>query len=288
MPNSVSTQASAVPKKPISIWHLRAPMKPTTGRLLGVVSLGVVLGVWCVVSYLQVTRNGEREALVPSAFLPAPHEVVKSFVFLLLDPNVNLFSAIGVSILRILKAFALTVLVAFPLGVAMGAFEPINRVFDPIVAPLRYLPITAFIPLMILWFGIDEAQKIVFLFLGTVVYLLPAIVDAIRAVPEELVQTAYTLGASRAQVIRTVLIPAALPQIFDGFRVINAIAWTYIILAEGTNSRNGIGYILGLAASHLKTEWNFAGLIVVGLIGILTDVAIRGLNSLLFSWREST
>jgi NitT/TauT family transport system permease protein len=290
MPSSEAPQPlrPRVVQKRVSPWQLRAPMDAASGRLLGVVSLGCVLALWCLVSYVQVTRNGERQALIPSAFLPAPHEVVKSFVFLVLDPNVNLFSGILVSLIRIAKAFALTIGVAFPLGVAMGAFEPVRRVFDPIIAPLRYLPITAFTPLMILWFGIDEAQKIFFLFLGTVVYLLPAVVDAIRAVPEELVQTAYTLGATKAQVIRTVLVPAAMPQIFDGFRVINAIAWTYIILAEATNAKGGIGYILGLAASHLKTEWNFAGLIVVGLIGILTDFAIRGLNSLLFSWREST
>jgi NitT/TauT family transport system permease protein len=119
------------------------------------------------------------------------------------------------------------------------------------------------------------------------VYLLPAVVDALRLVPEELVQTAFTLGATKGQVIRTVLIPAAMPQIFDGFRVMNAIAWTYIILAEIVNPQTGIGYILQLAQSHNTPEWSFAGILVVGVIGILSDVAIRGLNALLFSWREA-
>jgi NitT/TauT family transport system permease protein len=95
------------------------------------------------------------------------------------------------------------------------------------------------------------------------------------------------LGASKKQVIATVLIPAALPAIFDGFRVMNAIAWTYIILAELVNAQSGIGYILQLADRHAKPEWSFAGIIVVGLIGILTDVLIRTLNRLLFSWREA-
>ena len=97
----------------------------------------------------------------------------------------------------------------------MGAFDPINRFFEPIMAPLRYMPISAFIPLLILWFGIYEKQKIAFLFLGVFVYLLPVVVSSIRLVPEELVQTALTLGASKAQVVRTVLVPAALPEIFD-------------------------------------------------------------------------
>jgi NitT/TauT family transport system permease protein len=267
-----------------SWWSLRTPLPASTGRLLSLTSLAVLLGVWCVLSYVHVERNGESVPLVPHFFLPAPDQVLKSLLFLAFEKD--LLQAVGVSALRIAKAFGLSLAVALPLGIAMGSFEVVNKLLDPIIAPMRYLPITAFIPLLILWFGIDEAQKVAFLFLGTVVYLLPAVVDAIRAVPEELVQTAFTLGASRGQVIRTVLIPAALPQIFDGFRVMNAIAWTYIILAEIVNPQSGIGYILRLAEQHLKPEWSFAGILVVGVIGIVTDLVIRTVNRLLFAWRE--
>ena len=273
------------PRKKPSLWVLRSPIPLSSGRLLSVASLGVLLLAWCVLSYVHVQRAGESVPLVPHFFLPAPDEVVKSLFYLIFEKD--LLSAVGTSGLRILKAIALSLAVALPLGILMGSFEAVNRIFEPIVAPMRYLPITAFIPLLILWFGIDESQKIAFLFLGTVVYLLPAVVDAVRLVPEELVQTAFTLGATKTQVITTVLIPAALPQIFDGFRVMNAIAWTYIILAEIVNPQSGIGYILRLAEQHLKPEWSFAGILVVGVIGILTDVLIRSLNGLLFGWRES-
>ncbi|MFO0596607.1 MAG: ABC transporter permease [Myxococcaceae bacterium] len=266
------------------MWALRSPIPAAAGRLASVISVAVLLGTWCVLSYVHVERNGESVPLVAHFFLPAPDEVIKSLFYLIFEKD--LLQAVGISALRIVKAFGLSLAVALPLGIAMGSFEIINRIFDPIIAPLRYLPITAFIPLLILWFGIDESQKVAFLFLGTVVYLLPAVVDAIRLVPDEMVQTAFTLGASKAQVIRTVLIPAALPQIFDSFRVMNAIAWTYIILAEIVNAQTGIGYILDLAQKHLKPEWSFAGILVVGVIGILTDVIIRGINRLLFSWRE--
>ena len=107
------------------------------------------------------------------------------------------------------------------------------------------------------------------------VYLLPVVVTAIRAVPEELVQTALTLGATKAQVIRTVLLPAALPEIFDSFRVMNAISWTYVILAEAVNPEHGLGYMVELARTHQKASWSFAGLLVIGGIGLLTDVLIR-------------
>lgn len=267
------------------LWALRSPIPQGTGRLLAASSLGTLLLAWAICSYVQVNRGQGPVPLVSHFFLPSPDEVVKSLLYLVFERQ--LLQAIGISFLRILFAFGLSIAVSFPLGILMGSFEAVNRFFDPIMAPLRYLPITAFIPLLILWFGIDEKQKVVFLFLGTFVYLLPVVVDAVRNVPEELVQTAFTLGASKGQVIRTVLIPAALPQIFDSFRVMNAIAWTYIILAEIVNPRNGIGYILQLAQEHTKPAWSFAGIAVVGVIGIVTDLVIRGLNRVLFPWREA-
>jgi NitT/TauT family transport system permease protein len=267
------------------LWGLRAPIEENVGRLLGLSSVALLFLVWCVLSYVQVERGGKTVPLVSHFFLPPPDEVLRSLLYLFF--NQGLLGAVGVSVVRILKAFALSVGVALPLGILMGSFEAANRFFDSIMAPLRYLPITAFIPLLILWFGIEEEQKVAFLFLGTFVFLLPVVVDAVRVVPEELVQTAFTLGASKAQVIRTVLIPAALPQIFDSFRVMNAIAWTYIILAEIVNPQNGIGYILRLAEQHTKPAWSFAGILVVGVIGLLTDLLIRGVNRVLFGWREA-
>jgi NitT/TauT family transport system permease protein len=253
--------------------------------MLSLASVGLLFAAWCACSYIIVNRGGKDVPLVSHFFLPPPDEVVKSLLYLIFEKQ--LLQAVGTSALRILKAFGLSIAVAMPLGILMGSFEAVNKFFDPIVAPMRYLPITAFIPLLILWFGIDESQKIAFLFLGTVVFLLPVVVDAVRAVPEELVQTAFTLGATKFQVVRTVLVPAALPQIFDSFRVMNAIAWTYIILAEIVNPQNGIGYILRLAEQHTKPAWSFAGILVVGVIGICTDLLIRTLNRVLFSWREA-
>ena len=174
--------------------------------MLGFVAPALVLGAWCVLTY---------GGLVQPDFLPKPTEVVRGTLQLFIQYDLG--TAILVSSRRIGIAFLLASALALPLGVLMGAFDPINRFFEPIVAPLRYMPISAFIPLLILWFGIYEKQKIAFLFLGVFVYLLPVVVTAIRLVPEELVQTALTLGATKFQVIRTVLVPAALPEIFDSF-----------------------------------------------------------------------
>jgi NitT/TauT family transport system permease protein len=257
------------------LFALRAPLPRGAALALGFVAPTVVLGAWCVASY---------GGLAPPDFLPSPSEVVRGTLQLFLQYDLG--SAILVSTRRIALAFLLASAMALPLGVFMGAFEPVNRIFEPVMAPLRYMPISAFIPLLILWFGIYEAEKVAFLFLGVFVYLLPVVVTAIRAVPEELVQTALTLGASRWQVVRTVLLPSALPEIFDSFRVMNAILWTYVILAEAVNAEGGLGYMVDLAYRHQKASWSFAGLLVIGGIGLLTDFLIRSCSNLLFRWRE--
>jgi NitT/TauT family transport system permease protein len=256
---------------------LRAPLPRQTAVALGFVAPVVVLGAWCVASY---------GGFAPPDFLPSPTEVVRGTIQLFAEHDLGL--AILVSARRIGLSFLLAAALALPLGVLMGAFEPVNRLFEPIVSPLRYMPISAFIPLLILWFGIYEKQKIAFLFLGVFVYLLPVVVSAIRAVPEELVQTALTLGATKGQVVRTVLVPAALPVIFDSFRVMNAISWTYVILAEVVNPERGLGYMVELARTHQKASWSFAGLLVIGGIGLLTDFLIREISAFLFRWREAS
>jgi NitT/TauT family transport system permease protein len=259
------------------LFALREPLPSRTALLLGLVAPTIVLGGWCIVSY---------GGFAPPDFLPSPSEVVRGTLQLFIQ--YDLFDAIVVSTRRIAIAFLLASAVALPLGVLMGAFEPVNRIFEPIMAPLRYMPISAFIPLLILWFGIYERQKIAFLFLGVFVYLLPVVVTAIRAVPDELVQTALTLGATKLQAIRTVLLPAALPEIFDSFRVMNAILWTYVILAEAVNPEHGLGYMVELARTHQKASWSFAGLLVIGGIGLLTDFIIRTISGFLFRWREAS
>ncbi len=254
---------------------VRAPLPRRMRTFIGLFAPVLTLGLWALLSYGPMAE---------SDFLPSPSEVLRGTLQLFFD--YDLAGSIWISTKRILIAFGLAVAFAYPLGVLMGSFSPIEAFFEPVMAPLRYMPISAFIPLLILWFGIDESQKIAFLFLGTFVYLLPVVVTAIRAVPEELVQTAQTLGASRLRVVTTVLIPASLPEIFDSFRVMNAIAWTYVILAEAVNPGHGLGYMVELARTHSKPSWSFAGLFVIGGIGLVTDLLIRFASKLFFRWRE--
>lgn len=277
-----------------SLWELRRPVSSRARLAFGLLLPGALLVCWCIFTL-------GRSPIINPLFLPSPVAVLDGLAQLFFRDQCQVIGATEVcsiwssyllgciawSFIRIFLSFALAVVVALPLGILMGAWEPLNRLFDPVMAPLRYLPISAFIPLLILWLGIGEAQKIAFLFLGVFVYLLPVVVTAIRAVPEELVQTALTLGASRLQVVRTVLLPAALPDIFDSFRVMNAIAWTYVILAEFVNAKVGLGYMIDLSGKHLKTAEMFSGILVIGVIGLATDALIRMISRGLFPWREA-
>ncbi len=255
--------------------ELRQTLPKSKALAISFIAPVLILGAWCGLTY---------GGLVSPDTLPTPTEVVRGILQLFIEQD--LASSIWISGRRIGIAFLLASAVSIPLGVLMGSFEPVNRFFEPIVAPLRYMPISAFIPLLIWYFGIYEPEKIAFLFLGVFVYLLPVVVSAVRAVPEELVQTALTLGASKFQVIYSVLVPAALPDIFDSFRVMNAILWTYVILAEAVNPEHGLGYMVELARTHQKVSWSFAGLIVIGGIGLITDFVIRAISNILFRWRE--
>ena len=259
------------------MFELRAPLPRGMRPIMALLAPLAIIGAWCGLSYGGV---------VEPSFLPTPTEVARGLLVLFFEHD--LAEAVWTSTRRIGIAFFLAAATALPLGVAMGAFEPINRFFDPIMAPLRFMPIVAFIPLLIVWFGIDESEKIAFLFLGVFVYLVPVVVQAIRAVPQEYVDTAYTLGATRWQVIRTVLLPASLPEIFESFRVMNAIAWTYVVLAEGVNPGTSLGYVIHLAYTHARPDWSFAGLFIIGAVGLLTDAVIRGMNAILFRWQDKT
>lgn len=259
------------------LFGVRSRISSGTARIISILSVVLLFVAWFV------TTLGDKPLIDPLK-LPPPSEVLRALVHLLFT---DLGPELGVSALRVSIAFVMCIAVSLPLGVLMGSFEAVNRWVDPVISPLRFTPMNAFVPIFIMWFGIDETEKIAFLFFATVVFLLPVVVDAIRAVPEELVQTAQTLGATRWQLIRTVLVPAALPQIFDNFRVMNGIAWGYILLAEMVNSRRGLGHLFDAAWRANKSDEILALILVVGVVGLVSDLAIRTVNGLLFRWRES-
>ena len=238
---------------------VREPVPQRKARGLALAGLLSFLAVWCVLSYT---------GLVPTVILPSPTEVIRAFPVLHFEEA--LVRSAGWSLYRVGMGFVLSALVAIPLGLLMGTFPAVRHFLSPLVDPLRFLPISALVPLFLVWFGIEETMKIMLLFVGIFVYL----------------QTATTLGASRWQLVRHVLVPGSLPAIGEALRVMNGIGWTYVILAEIVNARLGLGHIITVAGKRSHVDQIFAGVLVILFIGVVTDGMIRVANKQLFAWKS--
>jgi len=254
--------------------EIRQPLSNHKARGLALAGLGVFLGSWAILSYAEI---------IPNVILPSPTDVLKAFPMLHFEEA--LVRSAGWSIYRVTMGFVLSALAAIPLGLLMGTFPPVRHFFAPLFDPLRFLPISALVPLTIVWFGIEEMQKITFLFMGTFVYLLPLVVEAVESVDEVYLQTATTLGATKGQIVTQVLIPGSLPAIAEALRVMNGIGWTYVILAEVINARYGLGALITVAGKRSHVDQIFALVIVILVIGVVSDFLIRWINRRLFFWK---
>jgi NitT/TauT family transport system permease protein len=254
---------------------VREAVPQRKARTLALAGLLSFLAIWCVLSYT---------GLVPTVILPSPTEVILAFPVLHFEEA--LVRSAGWSLYRVGMGFVLSALVAIPLGLLMGTFPAVKHFLSPLVDPLRFLPISALVPLFLVWFGIEETMKIMLLFVGTFVYLLPLVVEAVENVDDVYLQTATTLGASRWQLVRHVLVPGSLPAIGEALRVMNGIGWTYVILAEIVNARLGLGHIITVAGKRSHVDQIFAGVLVILFIGVVTDGMIRVANKQLFAWKS--
>jgi NitT/TauT family transport system permease protein len=255
--------------------QIRGAITKAAARKLALAGAVAFIGLWCLLSY---------SGLIPGVILPSPTEVVKAFPVLHFEEA--LVRSAGASFYRVMMGFLLSAAVAIPLGLLMGTYPPIKAFFAPMLDPLRFLPISALVPLFIVWFGIDDMQKIIFLFVGTFVYLLPLVVEAVEKVDEVYLQTAVTLGARPGQLIRHVLVPGSLPGIAEALRVMNGIGWTYVILAEVINAPLGLGALINVAGKRSHVDQIFALVLVILFIGVTTDFIIRMINKRLFAWAE--
>jgi NitT/TauT family transport system permease protein len=255
--------------------EIRQPISNQKARSLALAGLAVFLGSWAVISYTEI---------IPNVILPSPTDVLRAFPVLHFEEA--LVRSAGWSIYRVTMGFVLATLVAIPLGLLMGTFPPLKHFFAPVLDPLRFLPISALVPLTIVWFGIEEMQKIIFLFLGIFVYLLPLVVEAVEGVDDVYLQTATTLGATKAQIVRHVLVPGSVPALAEALRVMNGIGWTYVILAEVINAHYGLGALITVAGKRSHVDQIFALVIVILVIGVVSDFLIRFVNRRLFFWKS--
>ena len=246
--------------------------------------LRVALGIGFFIVFVAVWSLATFGGFVSKTFLANPLMMLKSGWLLLTEMG---FAAdIGMTVWRVLGGFVLAALLALPLGVAMGAYKPIEAFFEPFVSFARYLPASAFIPLLILWAGIGEAQKLAVIFIGSVFQLVLMIAVVVGNTRRDLVEAAYTLGSSDASLVRRVLIPGAAPEIAEILRMVLGWAWTYVIVAELIGASSGIGHMITDSQALLATDQIIFGIIVIGLIGLVSDLAFKWANRRLFPWAQ--
>ncbi|HEX2011125.1 MAG TPA: ABC transporter permease [Roseateles sp.] len=251
------------------------PVSPRSRVLLGLSFFVVFTALWALATF---------GGFVGKTFLADPLTMLRSGWTLLAE--MGFAGDIGMTVWRVLGGFLIAAALALPLGVAMGTYKPVEAFFEPFVSFARYLPASAFIPLLILWAGIGEAQKLAVIFIGSFFQLALMIAVAVGNQRRDLVEAAYTLGVSDRTLITRVLLPGAAPEIAEILRMVLGWAWTYVIVAELIGASSGIGHMITDSQALLATDQIIFGIIVIGLIGLVSDFAFKALNRALFPWAQ--
>ena len=253
------------------------PLDPVTSKQRA--AYGLAFFVLFVALWGWATFGG----YVSKTFLANPLTMLQEGVELLVKHGF-LFD-IGMTIWRVVGGFVLAAIIAVPLGVLMGAYKPIEAFLEPFVSFARYLPASAFIPLLILWAGIGELQKLLVIFIGSVFQIILMVTVTVGNTRRDLVEAAYTLGASDRGIINRVLLPSSAPEVAEILRLVLGWAWTYVIVAELIGSSSGIGHMIVDSQALLATGQIIFGIIVIGLIGLVSDFLFKAFNAWLFPWK---
>jgi NitT/TauT family transport system permease protein len=246
---------------------------------VGVGAMGIIVALW----WLATRGTGAEDRLISPVILPSPVEVVRSFPSLVRDRA--LVASIAATLQRVLIGFGLAALIGVPLGIVAGSWRLVEAAGAPLALFGRNLPVAALIPLTILWFGIDEAQKVMFIFIACVPFVYSDAAAAIAGVPDRYVETAQTLGASQMQIVSKVLVALALPDIYNSLRHLFGLAFGYIMLAELINAQYGLGYLLMASQRRGLSEHIILILIIIGLLAFGIDRLLAWFQRGLFPYR---
>ena len=267
-------EASPAPRRAgLRLFELREEIPRAWYLGAGIAFIGLFLLAW-----LLVTAGGA----VPRIFLPSPAAVLGE-----LGRQISsgvLWSDMGASVYRITVGWLISTLCAVPLGILMGNFRFFEGLLEPFVDLVRYMPAVAFVPLTILWLGVGDGQKFAILFIGTFFQQVLLVMDNVKNVPRDLIQVSYTFGLSRWEILRYVVLRAALPGIWDTLRITLGWAWTYLVVAELVAASGGLGYRIMRAQRFLETETIILGILVIGVLGIVTDTFFKWSYRRLFPW----
>src|SRR5918911_4097508 len=262
-----------------SLFALRVLPPRMTRRFVGAAGVTFVLILW----WLATLGLGPEDRFISPVILPSPSEVFRSFPTLLNERG--LLESIAATLRRVLIGFGLAIVGGVPLGIIAGAWRVLEAAGAPLALFGRNIPVAALIPLTILWFGIDETQKVMFIFIACVPFVYSDVVAAIAAVPDRYVETAQTLGAKPTHVVRKVLVPLALPDIYNNLRHLFGLAFGYIMLAELINAKHGLGYLLMTSQRRGLSEHIILILIIIGLLAYGIDRLLFFFQRGLFPYR---
>jgi len=257
------------------LFSIRKEISPRLRLALGFLSWTVVVLLWIGLTHWEI---------LPPFSLPKPMGVIRAFGKLWTE--YDLLGNVVESWWRIAQAFLWCAVVAIPLGILMASFRWLFELINPVAAPMRGMPLTAFLPAFIALFGMDETMKVAFLWFGMFFYLLAVVVEEVNRVDNALLETAYTLGAKRRHAL-WLMFRASFPAIFSSFRILYDIGWTYVILAEMVNARKGVGYMVEAARKVLDFERVYAGIIAIGIAAFLFRFLLTFLERMLFPWRQA-
>jgi NitT/TauT family transport system permease protein len=269
-------QPAGPPPKPhrrSSLWTVRAPISRRSYWVLALTGLITPLLLWAMLA----AWGG-----MDPTFLPAPLQVLnKTWTWAM---ETGLMEDMGISIYRVVAGFLLSAVIALPLGLLIGSYRAVQALLEPLTDFIRYMPAVAFIPLVMLWVGIDESSKVAIIFIGTFFQMVLMVAEDVRRVPAAQVEAAQTMGANRSELIEKVIFPSAKPALLDTMRITMGWAWTYLVVAELVAANSGLGYAILRAQRFLQTDTIFAGIIVIGLIGLVTDQLFRWAHRRAFPW----
>ena len=262
--------------RPSIFWRLAEDIPPRLSWILSSISLGLPLIIWW-----GITTFGS----IDPKFLPSPGAVVLAFQRLWHTGELQQDTI--ASLWRVGVGFFCSAALAIPIGILMGSFRSIRALLEPLFGLMRYMPAPAFIPLLILYQGIDEAPKVTLIFIGTFFFNALMVMDTVKFVSKDLIEATYILGGNRWQTLSGVIFPHVIPGILDACRINLAAAWQLVIVAELIAATEGLGRRISVAGRFLKTDEIFVGIIVIGAIGLALDLLFQYIIRVFFKWSNN-
>ena len=244
--------------------------------------LGIAIGVFVLLAASWVVASAS--GLVPPIFLPSPGAVWQRL--LTLAGNGTLWADMQVSLYRIAVAFLLSSVMAIVIGVLAGCYGFWKAAVEPLVDFIRYMPVVAFVPLTILWTGTDDLQKFLIIWIGTFFQQVLMVMDAVKRVPGDFIGLGRTLGLADRKILLKIVLPSAFPGIWDALRISLGWAWTWLVLAELVAATSGLGYRITVSQRFFQTDTIIAYILLLGVLGLVTDQAMRGAEKLLFRYNR--